>query len=188
MKQTLIAFPETIETARLYIRSCLPGDGEMVRNAIAASINEMKPWLPFAKEIPTIEEAEDSVRRSYAEFIKKEDIRLHIFRKDDDEFIGSTGFHRINWDIPKVEIGYWLDTRHTKKGYMTEAVNGLVSFAFQEWDVKRIEIRCDPRNINSKTVAERAGFTLEGILRRDSLSADGNEVRDTCVFAKIKDK
>ncbi|HWO75790.1 MAG TPA: GNAT family N-acetyltransferase [Bacillus sp. (in: firmicutes)] len=183
MKQTLISFPEKIETQRLYIRPPQPGDGEKVQQAIAASLNELKPWLPFAHAVPSLEDAEDSVRRALAEFIKRDDIRLHIFRKEDNEFIGSTGFHRINWKIPKVEIGYWLDTRYTKKGYMVETVNALVNFAFQEWDVKRIEIRCDPRNNSSRTVAERAGFTLEGILRNDSLSADESEVRDTCVFA-----
>lgn len=186
MKQTLIDFPDRIETERLYIRPCLPGDGAIVQNAIIASLSEMKPWLPFAQAAPSVEEAEDSVRRSYADFIKREDFRLHIFRKEDNQFVGSTGYHRINWNIPKVEIGYWLDSRHTKKGYMLEAVNSLVKFAFEKWDVKRVEIRCDPRNINSKAVAERAGFQLEGILRNEAMSADGTEARDTCVYAKIK--
>jgi len=36
----------------------------------------------------------------------------------------------------------------------------------------------------SKRIPEKLGFTLEGILRNDCLSADGKEVRDTSIYAK----
>ena len=120
-KASLIEFPDRIETPRLYIRPCMPGDGSDVFRAIADSRSELKPWLPFARKEQTLEEVEAGVRESFADFIKKTDIRLHIYLKETDEFIGSTGLHRIDWDVPKVEIGYWLNSRHTKKGYMVEA-------------------------------------------------------------------
>lgn len=93
--------------------------------------------------------------------------------------------HRINWDIPKFEIGYWLDSRFSGKGYMTEAVEGIAAFAFKELHAKRLEIRCDARNKKSRAVAERVGFNLEGILENSAMTVDGSEIRDTCVYAKV---
>ncbi|WP_341356561.1 GNAT family N-acetyltransferase [Rossellomorea sp. y25] len=184
-KTSLIEFPDRIETSRLYIRPCMPGDGPDVFNAIQESRNELKQWLPFARKAQTLEEVEAGVRDSYAEFIKKTDIRLHIYLKDTDGFIGSTGFHRIDWDVPKVEIGYWLHTKHTKKGYIVEAVNALTHFALNELSCKRVEIRCDDRNAGSKRVPEKLGFTLEGIIRHDHLDENGTDARDTCVYSLI---
>lgn len=183
-KPILIDFPERIESERLYIRPCMPGDGPLVYEAIQASLKELQQWLPFAHNTQTLEDVEEGVRKSYAQFILKEDIRLHIFRKDDHQFIGSTGLHRINWDAGCFEIGYWCDSRYTKKGYITEATTALIKFAFHELHANRIEIRCDPDNIASRHIPERLGFTLEGVLKINHKSADGKTLRDTCVFSK----
>lgn len=187
MNPILLEFPEKIESERLYLRVCLPGDGKMVYEAIQASIEDFKKWLPFANNTQSVEETEINIRKSYSQFLLREDIRIHIFRKEDDVFIGSTGLHRINWDVRKFEIGYWCDSRYQKNGYMVEAIQRLVEFAFTDLSANRVEIRCDPENLNSRRIPEKLGFTLEGILKKDSLSADGKELRDTCVFAKVKD-
>ena len=184
MNNLVKPFPDRIDSERLYIRPILPGDGKKVHEAINRSREEFKQWLPFAHKQQTAEETEENIIRAYAAFLLREDIRLHIFRKEDDAFIGATGLHRINWDIPKFEIGYWIDTQYSGKGYMTEAVGALTRFAFQDLSANRVEIRCDPDNINSRRIPERLGYTLEGILQQDSLSADGSTVRDTCIFAK----
>lgn len=187
MNPVLLDFPEKIEGERIYLRPCKPGDGPMVHDAILASLEELKPWMPFAHLNQTVDDTEGNLRKAQAEFILRNDIRLYIMRKEDDAFIGSTGLHRIDWDIRKFEIGYWIDSRYAKKGYMTEAVDLLSRFAFIELDANRIEIRCEPTNVNSRRIPEKLGFTLEGILRKDSLNATRTELRDTCIFAKLRE-
>lgn len=185
MNPVLIEFPDKIETDRLYIRPCMPGDGKRVQEAMVASHEPLKKWMLFAQEIKPIDEVESNIRQAYAEFIQRKDIRLHIFRKEDDAFIGATGLHRIDWNVRKFEIGYWIDQRHQKKGYMIESVKALTTFAFQSLNARRIEIRCDPNNLSSRNIPEKLGFTLEGILRSDSMTADGSNVCNTCVFAML---
>ncbi len=68
---------------------------------------------------------------------------------------------------------------------MTEAVAGITAFAVGELQANRLEIRCDARNTRSLKVAERLGFTLEGVLRSEMRDVSG-ELRDTLVFAKVK--
>lgn len=182
MKPILLDFPPRIETDRLYLRPCLPGDGKLVLDSIQHSLQELQDWL-LAHKQQTYEEIEENIRRSYAKFILREDIRLHIFLKETDTFIGSTGLHKINWDVRIFEIGYWCDSRFAGCGYITESTKGLVQFAKDVLKANRIEIRCDPLNTKSRNIPEKLGFTLEGIQRKDCMSADGSTLRDTCVFA-----
>ncbi|WP_339227443.1 GNAT family N-acetyltransferase [Oceanobacillus sp. FSL K6-2867] len=185
MNPILKVFPEEFLTERLIIRIPRPGDGKAVYEAIQASINELKPWMPFARQEQTAQDVELNIRSAYISFLKREDLRLLVFHKETGAFIASSGLHRVNWAIPKFEIGYWIDTRFSGKGYMSEAVRGIVNFAFTELDAKRLEIRCDTRNQKSRAIPEKLGFVLEGILKNDDLSPDTNELRDTCVYAKL---
>lgn len=179
-------FPNEFYTDRLYIRLPKPGDGKAVYKAIEASKEDLKKWLPFAQKNQTAEEVEANVRNAYAAFLKREDLRMHIFHRETEELVGLTGLHRIDWEVPKFEIGYWIDSRKTGRGYITEAIAGLTEFAFRELDANRIEIQCDAKNVKSRAIPERLGFTLEGIHYNDSVAVDGDELRDTCVFAKVR--
>ncbi|WP_174615724.1 GNAT family N-acetyltransferase [Virgibacillus ihumii] len=179
-------FPTEFYTERLYIRMPKPGDGKGVSAAIQASKAELKKWLPFAQKDQTVEEVEANVREAHAAFLKREDLRMHIFHRETGELVGLTGLHRIDWGVPKFEIGYWLDSRKTGQGYITEAVKGLTQFAFRELGANRIEIQCDAKNHKSRAIPERLGFILEGIHYNDSIAVDGDELRDTCVFAKVR--
>ncbi|MGI2294218.1 GNAT family N-acetyltransferase [Paenibacillus sp. GXUN7292] len=186
MNAILFDFPSNFFTDRLLIRSPHPGDGKVVYESIMASINELKEWLPFAQKEQTEEIIETNLREAHLKFLKREDLRFLIFNKVTNQFIGSSGLHNPNWDIPKFEIGYWIDTRHSGNGYMTEAVKGISDFAFNELKARRVEIRCDTLNAKSRSIPERLGFTLEGTLRNEDTSVDGSTLRDTYIYAKIK--
>jgi ribosomal-protein-serine acetyltransferase len=118
--------------------------------------------------------------------LRREDLRLLIFLKDTNQFVGSSGLHNPNWDVPKFEIGYWIATRYSGSGYMTEAVQGITNYAFSELKARRLEIRCDTQNLKSKAIPERLGYSLEGTLRNDDVSVGGSSLRDTCIYAKTQ--
>lgn len=184
MNPILKEFPDEFSTERLVIRMPRPGDGKAVYDSIMASINELKPWLSFAQKEQSEQDVELNIRQSYISFLKRDDLRLLVFLKETGEFIASSGLHRIDWSIPKFEIGYWIDSRFSGKGYMTEAVKGITDFALNELNARRIEIRCDEKNVKSRAIPERLGYTLEGILKNNSLTPDTNELRNTCIYAK----
>lgn len=181
----LIEFPEEFQTQRLVIGAPRWGAGPAVNEAIQESIHELKPWLPFAQAVPTIEESEAHVRKARLQFFERKDLVLHLLDKNTGSFVGSSGLHRIDWQVRKFEIGYWLRTSRTGEGLALEAVHGITSFAIRELQANRIEIRCDARNDRSARVAAKAGFKLEGILRKNSLDMEGN-VADTIVFSKVR--
>lgn len=177
--------PEEIKTERLLLRMPRPGDGKTVNAAIRASFAELQPWLPFARTLPSPEETEINTLEAHVHFLKKEVLRYLIFNKETGEFIGSTGFHDIEWDMPKMEIGYWIDSRQSGCGYMAEAVSALTELAMSGFGCCRLEIRCDAINTKSRAIPEKLGFQLEGVLQNDEWSVDGKRLTDTCIYAKL---
>lgn len=185
MKPILRDFPDSFETERLLIRSPLPGDGPELHAAVTESLEELKPWMPWAQETPTLEESGENVRQARVEFLERLDLRLHLLLKGTNTLVGSSGLHRIDWSVPKFEIGYWCRTHFTREGYLTEAVGGIS--AFDTPGARRIEVRCASRNRRSAKVAERTGFRLEGELRNTERSPNG-ELRNTLIFSMIPEE
>lgn len=186
MNNILRNIPDTLESQRLLIRSPRPGDGAAINAAVLESLAELRPWMPWAQQTPTVDDNEIYAREAYVRFLKREDLPLLLFHKETQIMVGSSGLHRINWAVPKFEIGYWARTPYAGQGYITEAVAALTTFAFTTLGAHRVEIRCDARNERSAAVARRSGFTLEGTLRCEDRCPMTNELRDTLVFAKVK--
>ncbi|WP_085523652.1 GNAT family N-acetyltransferase [Tuberibacillus sp. Marseille-P3662] len=187
MDPILLDFPSEIKTRRLILRMPKPGDGQVINEAICHSINDLRPWMAFAKDIPTVEESEKNVREACAKFILREALRFHIFHKEGGQFIGSAGLSHPHWDLPKFMIGYWLNSYEKGQGYMTEAVQGLTDFAFHHVGAKRLEMLIAVDNRKSQKVAERAGYTLEGVLKNEDRLMDGR-LADSYLYAKTPDK
>ncbi|WP_028610618.1 GNAT family N-acetyltransferase [Paenibacillus harenae] len=185
MNPILYSIPESFESSRLLIRAPLWNDGAQLNEAVRESLDELRPWMPWANKIPDLEESEIVIRKARLKFLERSDLMLLIVSKDTDRLIGCSGLHRIDWQARKFEIGYWVRTAYAGQGYITEAVNAITGFAVAELQANRIEIRCDSRNNRSAKVAERSNFKLDGILRNDRCDVDGN-LRDTMVFSKIR--
>ncbi|WP_088043294.1 GNAT family N-acetyltransferase [Bacillus sp. EAC] len=186
MNPLLLEVRTKLVTERLNLRIPMAGDGEKVNAAIRVSINEFKIWLPFAQSIPEITETEINMRSAHNKFLNRESLRFLIFHKETDEFIGNCTLQNIDWDVPKFEIGYWIDTRFSGKGYMKEAIEELTNFAINDLKGRRVVIRCESSNVKSRAIPEKLGYELEGILRNEHFSADGKKLTDICVYAKIQ--
>lgn len=185
----LLDFPYQFETERLLIRGPLPGDGEAIHAAAVESQPELRQWLPWAVSISSTLEYEVRVRKKRLEFLERKDLWLLLWRKasgsDEPMLIGSSGLHRIDWQAPSFEIGYWVRTSQTGQGYITEAVAGITHFAFETLGAQRVEIRCDARNTRSAAVPQRLGFALEGTLHNHMRHHLTGDLRDTLIFAKV---
>jgi len=189
MEPILIDVPERIETERLVLRVPRAGDGRLVNDAIGASHAELAPWMPWAGTMPSVDESEAHCRRQQARFLLREDFVFFMFVRDaaggEGELVGGTGLHRIDWTVRKFEIGYWRKTGCEGRGFVTEAVRALARLAFDALEARRVEIRMDDNNAPSWRVAERAGFTLEALLRFDSATPTG-EPRSTRIYARVR--
>lgn len=181
----LLEIPERLESERLLLRAPQPGDAPMINEAVIESLDHLRPWMYWAKRAPMLQDSEMVAREMRVAFARRESLSYRILRRSDEQLVGMCSLYNLNWDIPSGEIGYWARASAQGQGYITEAVNRLTDFAFEELGLARIEIRCDARNRRSAAVAERAGYTLEARLSYHRRAVDG-ALADTLIYAKLR--
>lgn len=125
-KPILLDIPDHFETERLLIRSPLPGDGAEVNAAIRETIDDLQPWMDWATPVPSVEDTEEFCRRARCEFLGRAGLPLWLFLKGTNTFVGGSGLHRIDWKVPRFEIGYWCRKRFQGQGYITERVFSMI--------------------------------------------------------------
>lgn len=183
----LLDLPVPIQTPRLTIRECRPGDGPSLLAARLESDTDLRPWMPFARlGAPTLEDCELSVRQAYARFILREDLRLTAFDRVSGDFVLSTGLHRMDWSRRIFEIGYWVRSSRAGQGYVTEAVNALTRYAFDALAATRVSIHCNVENRRSRAVPKRLGFRQEAVLANvDRYAGESIACRDEAIYARV---
>lgn len=82
------------------------------------------------------------------------------------------------------ELGYWLAEEFWRKGIMTEGVKQICQKAFEKFDIVRIYAEPFAHNTGSRRVLKKAGFTLEGIMRK-GIYKNGKEY-DYCMYGLLK--
>ena len=113
--------------------------------------------------------------------------------------VGTTRFGNIEfWVIPPgsdlarppgvphaVEIGWtWLAPDAQRTAINTEAKRLMLAHAFERWEVHRVSLKTDARNLRSRTAIERLGARLDGVLRAHSPAADGG-ARDAAYYSML---
>lgn len=104
----------------------------------------------------------------------------------DGKAVGSVGVFVQN-DVKRksAELGYWLGEPFWGKGVMSAAVRQICAEAFEKFDIVRIYAEPFAHNAASRKVLQKAGFTLEGIMK-NSVFKNG-EICDSCMYALIKE-
>lgn len=139
----------------------------------------MRIWLPFVDTTLAVEDSINAVKM----LIGGIDKQFSIFYKN--EFVGLVGFKDTDLNNQRTEIGYWLSQKVQKKGIMTSSVEALIDYAFNKIGINRIQIRVAIKNIPSRSIPERLGFSLEGIERDGELLVD-NQFTDIAVYSLLK--
>lgn len=182
-KPILLDLPMPIRTPRLVITPTYPEHAEQLFNAKMESIPDLMEWMSWAVgDQGTIEDQKARMRKWHAELILREDLKLLAFTHD-GELVVATGFHRIDWDIPRCDMGYWCKTSAQGRGYVTETANALTRYAFDVLKMRKVGIHIDKENRKSAAVAERLGFIHEyddlgGIVKPSS-----DELRTKTVYS-----
>ena len=111
---------------------------------------------------------------------------MGMWDRESGRYLGGTGLHRIQWEIPAFEIGYWIRKSEEGKGYVTEATRMLTDFAFGKLQANRVFLRVATENVRSLAIPPRVGFEPEGVLRNAVVDAHG-ELHDLAIFGMTPD-
>ena len=178
--------PERSETARLVLRRWRAADAPLLRAAIDASLHELQQWMAWARDEPApVDALAQRLATFEAAWDAGHDFAFGIFPPGEGEAWGSAGIHRRGGDQASepdhVEIGYWIRSDVTGRGYATETARALVDAAAGLPWASRVEIRCDPRNVRSAAVARRVGLAHARTISAHEITVDGAP-RDTMVW------
>ena len=122
------------------------------------------------------------IAKNLLEYKKKNPVNVNFGIDVDGGIVGAIGLMSIEGH--KAEIRYWLGKNYRRKGIMTEAVKAVTKYGFKELGLKRIYAKVFQFNKASKSVLENAGYSLEGVFKKDVLK-DGKLI-DDWRFAKVR--
>jgi len=179
--------PYRICTPRLVLRCWQPADASLLKNAVDASLDHLRPWMPWAAQEPeSLDVKIERLRKSRAQFDLDQQYVYGIFNREENQALGSSGLHRRQ-EEDALEIGYWIHAGWINQGLATETAAALTRAAFSLFHVNRVEIHCDARNIRSAAIPKKLGYTLDATLRRRTLSG-ADEERETMVWSIFADE
>ncbi len=138
-------------------------DAEILFQLIDRDRAHFDPWLPFVERLASVDQARRFLRFRLDQYARDKGPLVGIFV--DGRLVGAVGFHGIDHEARKTDLGYWLSPEAQGQGWATRAVAAMVDYAIDVAEVNRIEIFIDVRNTPSRALAERLGFVLEGTLR-----------------------
>lgn len=176
MDKTKFDFPVRIETERLYLRAYTAGDGRML---YAAGERNHQLLTEFDSDnillhLKNTEHAETVIKELTTDWAARNSFFIGIFEKATDTWVGQVYLAPTNWDLPEFTIGYMADVDFGGKGYISEAVTGVLGVLFVDLGVHRVKSECNENNIRSWRLLERCGFKREGHLRENKRSDDGS--------------
>jgi ribosomal-protein-serine acetyltransferase len=123
----------------------------------------LRGWLPWLDGNTSLADSQAFIHLSKEQHISNRGFQAGAWYKG--ELAGIIGYHPIDWQNRIVMIGYWLGQEYQGKGIMSAACRSLTSYAFDEYNLNRVEIKCATGNAKSCAIPERLGFTKEGIIR-----------------------
>ena len=108
-----------------------------------------------------------------------------IFDHTTQKMIGYIHVMNFDWNIPKAEIGFFVDEDFSGKGITSKAVRTIMDHYFNELEFNKLFLRTHPTNKAAQALAEKCGFEKEGLIRRDYKTTNG-ELVDLIYYGKIK--
>lgn len=172
---------KNLESDRLLLRRVTTDDADGIFT-LRSNAETMKfiP-RPLAK---TKEDAIDHVNMINEKIDNNTGINWTITLKNDPNFIGLIGLYRIEPENYRAEIGYMLLPEHHGKGIITEAVNLVNAYGFDELKLHSIEAIIDPENAASEALLKKCGFVKEAHILENEFFED--KFWDTVIYSLLE--
>ena len=154
-----------LETERMTLR---PPQHTDFRDWVAlrkASREFLTPWEPsWAPDHLTRKSFTNRVYWAQRSISNGTAVPLFLIRREDQVLLGAITLDHIRRGPAQAgTTGYWIGEAHARNGYMREAIEALVHYAFTTLDLSRIEAGCLPENTASRRLLESCGYKYEGV-------------------------
>jgi ribosomal-protein-serine acetyltransferase len=157
--------PEMINAGDVVLKRWEPAWAEEGAIAVRESLPQLAPFLPWATDAYDVEASRAFIEKSVAEWAEGTAFNYGIFTTAGD-LVGGIGLMtRMGPGV--LEVGYWMRTAYTGRGYMTAAVEAVTRVGLTLPGIERVAIRHDVANAASAAVATKAGFVEVSRVERE---------------------
>jgi ribosomal-protein-alanine N-acetyltransferase len=171
----------TLHTARLRLRPFADGDADALfalhSNPDVLRYWDAPPWTDHSRAVRFLATCQEIAEEGSG-------ARLAVERVADGSFLGWCGLSQWNPVYRSASLGYCLGEAAWGQGYATEAAHALLRWAYDTWDLNRVQAEADTRNVASARVLEKLGFVREGTLREDCVV--NGDVSDSWVYGLLR--
>lgn len=174
--------PEAIRAERLILLKRMHEHDKDMWQAIEESRQVIREFVFWPDKTNSYEDVVKATDMFAEKWEKDDEWGFDIYSIPENQFLGCIGVHLISFKNRSAEIGYWLRTSETHKGYMTEAVK-IVEVELFKNGFHRLVIKCDINNRNSANVAIRAGYQLESVAKEALYHYTG--LHDEEIYVKL---
>ena len=155
-------------TERFILRPFRRRDADALFRAVAASQQALAEYLPWAARAYTRSSAVLFIRDSMRSWREAKAYDFTVRRPEEPgRHVGNVSIWHLSRSSRSGEIGYWIRTDDTGRGIATEAAREALRIGFAELGLHRLILRIAVGNTSSERVAEKLGFTREGVLREE---------------------
>jgi RimJ/RimL family protein N-acetyltransferase len=163
--------PEEIDLGWLLLRRFRETDAKPLNEAIEESLDELRPWMPWAATEPlSVEERLGLIRRWRFRWEDHLEFDYAIVERD-DRLVGACALVILD-SMRRLALGYWVRTSQTSRGIATLAARGLTDAAFAMGEVEEVEIHHDRANLTSARIPAKLGYRFVGEVEH-SIDAPG---------------
>ena len=173
MKRLVIAIQSLLSKKKLtgervFLRPPKRRDALKWQKLRMSSKSFLVPWEPSW-------DASSCTRRAYLRYFKNSNYLANmdraysflIFKTDDKTLLGGINIGNVRRGVSQsASLGYWIGEKHSRNGYMKEALKLLIPSLFVDLRLNRIEAATLEENIASKNLLKKIGFKKEGVLRK----------------------
>ena len=154
-----------LETERMTLRPPQHSDFNEWAALREESREFLQPWEPvWSKDHLTRKGFTNRVYWAQRSIANGNAIPLFLIRRSDQALLGAITLDHIRRGPAQAgTTGYWIGAPHARGGYMREALQAVVHYAFSTLDLSRIEAGCLPENTPSRRLLEQCGYKYEGV-------------------------
>ncbi|MBS1918042.1 MAG: GNAT family N-acetyltransferase [Bacteroidetes bacterium] len=183
----MIVFPENIslEDERVLLRPLQENDIEFF---LPFAMNEPETWY-YSLVSPAGEEGmKKYISTTIRQRAAKKEYPFIVFDKKENKYAGSTRFYDIQLNNLSTQLGYtWYGKEFRRSGLNRHCKLLMLTYAFENWGMERVEFRADARNEKSVNAMKAIGCVVEGILRSHSTIEAGGR-RDSIILSILKNE
>ena len=173
MKRLVIAIQSLLSKKKLtgervFLRPPKRRDALKWQKLRMSSKSFLVPWEPSW-------DASSCTRRAYLRYFKNSNYLANmdraysflIFKTNDKTLLGGINVGNVRRGVAQsASLGYWIGEKHSRNGYMKEALKLLIPSLFVDLRLNRIEAATLEENVASKNLLKKIGFKKEGVLRK----------------------